>query len=396
MSTELEAQSTPRAPALQGPLDFPDSPLSKAGREPLMLGLFLPTQTGGFSQSTYPRGTDWTFDYNRALVLKAESHGFDFVFGLQQWVPKGGFGGASRYRENFLDPFMSTVALSALTRRIITISTVHILYGSWHPLHLARFAATADHISGGKFGLNIVTGYDAAEPLMFGMKRIAHDERYERADEFVSVMETLWEGSENVTHEGRFYQLENAYVSPRPRYGRPIMVSASASQAGFEYAARHSDVVFTSSPAGAVFERAIEALPEHVKRIRAPYADTGRSPKVIIFPLVICKPTRQEAFAYRDAILAQADYESVRAYTARHSGGDAQGWKEHVPADRILGGHIQIIGDPNDVADALQKLHEAGIDGAQIGFYDYAPELDFFAAHVLPLLRARGLRLKHE
>ncbi|SAL36077.1 luciferase-like monooxygenase [Caballeronia sordidicola] len=204
------------------------------------------------------------------------------------------------------------------------------------------------------------------------------------------------EGSENVTHEGRFYQLENAYVSPRPRYGRPIMVSASASQAGFEYAARHSDVVFTSSPAGAVFERAIEALPEHVKRIRAPYADTGRSPKVIIFPLVICKPTRQEAFAYRDAILAQADYESVRAYTARHSGGDAQGWKEHVPADRILGGHIQIVGDPDDVADALQKLHEAGIDGAQIGFYDYAPELDFFAANVLPLLRARGLRLEHE
>lgn len=392
----MSNETAKRAAALRSPLDYPDSPLSQAGRQPLMLGLFMPTQTGGFSQSTWPRGTDWSFDYNRRLVLRAESFGFDFAFGLQQWAPKGGFGGASHYRENFLDPFMSTVALSALTTRLITISTVHILYGNWHPLHLARFAATADHISGGKFGLNIVTGYDAAEPLMFGMKRIAHDERYVRADEFASVMEALWEGSDNLTHDGRFYQLEGAYVSPQPRYGRPIMVSASASQAGYEYAARHSDIVFTSSPAGAVFERAIEALPEHVKRIRAPYAGTGRSPKVVIFPLVICKPTREQAYAYRDAIVAHADHESIRAYTARHHGGDAQGWKEHVPADRVLGGHIQIVGDPDDVADALQQLHEAGLDGVQIGFYDYAPELEFFAQHVLPLLEARGLRLKQD
>ncbi|OBR49637.1 LLM class flavin-dependent oxidoreductase [Paraburkholderia tropica] len=380
----------------RGPLDFADSPLSRAAKQPLMLGLFLPTQTGGFSQSTLARGTDWTFEYNRALALRAEAHGFEFVFGLQQWLPKGGFGGASRYRENFLDPFMSTVALSAVTTRLITISTVHILYGDLHPLHLARFAATADHIAGGKFGLNIVTGYDAAEPRMFGMDRIAHDERYERADEFASVLEALWAGEEDLTHHGRFYRLDGAYVSPRPRYGRPIMVSASASRAGFEYASQHSDVVFTSSPAGAVFERAIEALPEHVAQIRAPYEGTGRDPKVIIFPMIICKPTRTEALAYRDAIVAQADLESIRGYTARHSGGDAQGWKEHVPADRVLGGHIQIVGDPDDVADALAQLHRAGFDGVQIGFYDYAPELEFFAQHVIPRLEARGLRTKPE
>lgn len=361
-----------------------------------MLGLFLPTQTGGFSQSTYPRATDWQFEYNKRLTLKAESFGFDFVFGLQQWVPKGGFGGASHYRENFLDPFISTVALSAVTTSIITISTVHVLYGNWHPLTLARFAATADHVSGGKFGLNIVTGYDAKEPLMFGMKKIAHDERYDRASEFSTIMETLWAGEDNLNYEGRFYQLEGAYVSPRPKYGRPIMVSASASPAGFDYAARHSDIVFTSSPAGAVFENAIKALPEHVKLIRAPYAGTGRSPKVIIFPLIICRPTREEAFAYRDAIVANADFDSIKAFTARHNAGDAHGWKEHVPADRILGGHIQIIGSPEDVAEALGQLHEAGLDGVQLGFYDYEPELEFFAQHVLPLLEARKLRNKAE
>ena len=379
-----------------GPLDDPSSPLSRAVRQPLMLGLFLPTQTGGFSQSTYPRDTRWDFAYNSRLTLAAERHGFDFVFSLQQWVPKGGFGGEMHYRENFLDPFITTVALSPLTRRIITISTVNVLYGNLHPLYLARFAATADHIAGGRFGLNIVTGYDANEPLMFGMDRADHDARYRQADEFARIMERLWEGRENLTLDGDYYRLQGAYVSPRPVHGRPIMVSASASQAGFEYAAGHSDIVFTSSPAGAEFGRAIEALPEHVAKIRAPYARRNRQGKVIIFPLILCKPTREEAYAYRDAIAARADVESIRAYTARHSGGDAQGWKQHIPADRVLGGHIQIVGSPEDVADALQRLHEAGMDGVQIGFYDYEPELEFFAERVLPLLRERGLRLAVE
>lgn len=375
------------------PLQIADSPLSRAARQPMMLGLFLPTQTGGFSQSTHPRTTRWDFDYNRQLTLAAEAHGFDFVFGLQQWLPKGGFGGETGYRENFLDPFISTVALGAVTTSIITISTVHVLYGNWHPLHLARFAATADHISGGRFGLNIVTGYDAHEPSMFGMQRIQHDERYDRASEFSSIMEDLWAGEDNVTFDGRYYQLQQAYVSPRPLHGRPIMVSASASPAGFAYAARHSDIVFTSSPAGAVFEKAIPAMPAHTRQIRDAFARTGRKGKIIIFPMIICRASRADAFAYRDAIVEKADLVSINAYAARHSGGDAHGWQRHVPADRILGGHIQIVGDPGDVADAIEQLSEAGMDGIQIGFYDYGPDLEFFAAEVTPLLERRGLRI---
>ena len=240
---ECDGMASPSAPSQlhrpPAPLAFPGSPLARAVKQPMMLGLFLPTQTGGFSKSTLPRSSRWDFDYIRDLTLTAERYGLVFVFGLQQWLlGKGGFGGEDAPSpENFLDPFISTVAIGALTTRMITISTVHVLYGSWHPLHLARFAATADHISKGRFGLNIVTGYDQREPQMFGMTRIAHDERYDRADEFSSIMEDLWAGEDNLTYEGRFYQLDGAYVSPRPAYGRPILVSASASPAGFAYAA---------------------------------------------------------------------------------------------------------------------------------------------------------------
>jgi dimethylsulfone monooxygenase len=393
MTTALKSRKAQFLHQPRSPLTDENSPLSRAAKQPMMLGLFLPTQTGGFSQSKLERATRWDFEYNKALTIAAENYGFDFVFGLQQWIPKGGYGGEIRYRENFLDPFISTVALGAVTRRIITISTVHILYGNWHPLHLARFAATADHISGGRFGLNIVTGYDAKEPLMFGMNRIDHDKRYEQADEFASIMEDLWAGVENLTFQGDYYQLDGAYVSPRPLYERPIMVSASASPAGFDYAARHSDIVFTSSPAGAVFENAIKALPEHIRKIKEPFVKAGRTAKAIIFPMIVCKPTRNEAFAYRDAIVQNADIESITAYTRRHNAGDAHGWRQHVPADRVLGGHIQIIGDPDDVATAIHDLHQAGLDGIQIGFYDYGPDLEFFAAYVLPRLKKLGLRL---
>lgn len=374
------------------PLEVPASPLARAVSQPMMLGLFLPSQTGAFSQSTYPRGTRWDFAYNRYLTEVAESYGFEFVFGLQQWVPKGGFGGETHYRENFLDPFITTVALSATTSRILTISTVHILYGDWHPLHLARFAATADHIAGGRFGLNIVTGYAENEPPMFGMERIQHDKRYEIADEFTSVMQSLWLGEDNLTYDGAHYRLKDAAVSPQPRYGRPILVSASGSQAGFEYAARHSDIVFTSSPAGPEFSKAIKALPDHVARIKDTARAAGREVKVIIFPMVISKPTRAEALAYRDAIVAAPDTESIKAYAARHNAGDSQAWPEHIPADRILGGHLQLVGSPDDITDQIAQLREAGFDGVQLGFYDYLPELHFFGEHIVPRLTAAGLR----
>ena len=65
---------------------------------------------------------------------------------------KGGYGGVSKYREDSLDPFIAVTALSAITERILLISTVHVLFGPWHPLHLAKFGATLDHISGGRWG----------------------------------------------------------------------------------------------------------------------------------------------------------------------------------------------------------------------------------------------------
>jgi FMNH2-dependent dimethyl sulfone monooxygenase len=360
-----------------------------------MLGVFLPLQTGGWSQSTLPRGTDWTFDYNLGLTRRAEEFGFDIAFGLSQWLPKGGFGGASHYRENFLDPFVSAVALASATRSILLFGTVHVLYGPWHPLHLAKFLATADHISGGRFGANIVTGYADTEPAMFGMVRPDHDRRYEAADEFVAICEDLWAGRDNLTYEGRNWSLQEAYVSPRPAFGRPILVSASGSPAGFGYGGRHSDIVFVSSPAGEDFDRAIAALPDHVRRVKQAAREQGREVRVIINPTVVSRATRDEAWRYYNAIADHADLESIRNFTGRHAAGDSQSWLEHSARGRAVGGHLHIVGDPGDVADRLARLHDAGIDGVQLTFYDYLPDLEQFGRDIMPLLERAGLRAPH-
>jgi FMNH2-dependent dimethyl sulfone monooxygenase len=374
------------------PQDFPDSPLSRAFRQPLMLGVFLPLQTGGWSQSTLPRGTDWTFDYNLELTRRAEDLGFDIAFGLSQWLPKGGFGGETHYRENFLDPFVSAVALASATRSILLLGTIHVLYGPWHPLHLAKFLATADHISGGRFGANIVTGYADTEPAMFGTVRAEHDRRYAMADEFVAIAKDLWAGEDNLTFEGEQWSLRDAYVSPRPAFGRPVLVSAGGSPAGFAYAGRHSDIVFVSSPAGENFEDAVQALPEHVRQVKEAARAEGREVRVVINPTVVSRPTHAEAGAYYQAIRDHADLESIRAFETRHAGGDSQSWQEHTAPGRAVGGHLHIVGSPEEVADQLARLHDTGIDGVQLTFYDYLPDLDQFGRDILPLLEKAGLR----
>jgi FMNH2-dependent dimethyl sulfone monooxygenase len=379
-------------PIVPSPASFSDSPLSAALSQPLMLGLFLPLQSGAWSASTLPRTTTWTFDYIAALTRRAEEIGFDLVFGLAEWVRHGGYGGTTRFREESLDPFITASALSAITHRILLISTIHILYGPWHPLHLAKFGATLDHISGGRWGMNVVTGYAPREPAMFGMQKVEHDKRYEMAGEFADMMETLWRSDSDVTHEGQFWRLDGAFVRPRPRFGRPIMVSATGSPAGFAYAGRHSDIAFITSPAGVEIEATLAVLPDHVARLKAAGRACGRELRAIINPMIVCRPTEAEARAYYDAIIAAADDAAVDGYAAHHAAADSKAWSNHRRQDRILGGNVHLIGDPRQVADWLVRLKLAGCDGVQLTFFDFQPDLEFFAAEVLPLLKQAGVR----
>jgi FMNH2-dependent dimethyl sulfone monooxygenase len=378
---------TPPAPS-----SFPDSPLSRALRQPMMLGLFLPIQAGGWTSSKSKRTTDWTFDYNAALTQQAEALGFDIVFGLAQFLPKGGY---DEVRDGQgLDSFMTVAALAAITSRILLVSTVHVLYGPWHPLYFAKFGATMDHIAKGRWGVNVVTGHRTVEHEMFGGAQIEHDRRYALADEFLDVVKHLWSAEENFSYQGQAWRLQNAFVTPKPAFGRPIIVNATGSEAGMGFAAEHSDLVFISSPTGTAFETAIGALPAHVAKVKAAARAVGREVRVIINPMVILGETDQAADDYAESIIAGSVAGDGVFGTLKS---DAHAWAKRKDYDtarqRALGGgNLQIIGGPEAVADSIARLHEAGIDGVQLSFFDFAPDLALFGERVLPLLKARGLR----
>ncbi len=379
-------------PSFPGPADFPDSPLSRVLRQPLFLGLFLPIQAGGWSASTLPRSTNWTFDYNKALTQRAEALGFDLVFALSQWLPKGGYGGV--FSGEALDSFVTTAALTAATERILLISTIHVLYGPWHPLHLAKFGATLDHISGGRWGINVVTGHRAIEHEAFGWNRIEHDRRYDLAAEFVEVLQRLWTETENFSFSGQSsWKLNNAFVTPKPRYGRPTLVNATGSDAGIAFASRFSDIVFITSPAGSDIESALEALPAHTARIKQAARDKGREVRLLINPMVISRPTERETRTYHDAIVEHID----PVASMQNFDSDAHAWKGRVGRDaarrRAIGGNIEVIGTPDQVVDQFQRLKQAGIDGLQLSFYDFKPDLDYFGEAILPLMHQAGLRV---
>lgn len=368
------------------------SALERAKRQPLMLGLFLPIQNGGWTISTAPRGTDWSFDYNARLIVQAEEAGFDLAFGLAQWLGSEGHGGATKYRKYTIDPLLATCGVAALTHNIMLISTVHVLYG-WHPLHLAKLGATMDHMTNGRWGLNLVTGFRPNEIDMFGLDPIPHDERYVRAAEFTEMLDQLWRSEADVTWTGDYWSLKDAYVSPKPVNGRPILVNAGSSEAGLDYAATYSDLIFITSPGGAEIGAALETLPAHTARIKALAAERGREVRTVINPHVICRDTEREVEEICQAILDGEDAPAVDSLVGTMQRGDQESWRGHERRQRVIGGNIQIFGTPEQVVEQFAALKDAGCDGLQINFFDFAPDLAYFADKVLPLMRQAGLRL---
>ncbi len=369
------------------PADFPDSPAARAFRQPLMLGVFLNLQD--IQRSRLPSSNTWTFDYNALVVQRAESLGFELAFSRTQWLPKGGYDGDAS-----LDAFVALGAMAAITRTILLISTIHVLYGPMHPLHLAKYGATLDHISKGRWGINVVTGHRAVEHEMFGWERIEHDRRYELAGELLEVVQRLWTDTENFSFEGASpWKVKNGYITPKPLYGRPVLVNATGSDAGIRFAARYSDIVFITSPGGAHIDSALETLPPHVARIREAAGEAGRSVKTVINPIIVSRDTPQEAQEYADAIVAGAlGRAGFNGYDS-----DAHAWRGRKDArhkqGRNLGGNIEIVGSPEQVVEQLLALKGAGIDGVQLGFFDFTADLEHFGRRILPLMKDAGLRV---
>lgn len=392
------------AEILRGPFDPGGQPDTRSG-QPLELGFFAWNIKGGMTASKAVLANParyqnyWEWPRARRLVELAEEVGFDYQVPFAQWV---GHGGPTEYNESSLDFLSTAAALAPITSRIALFSTAHVTY-RFHPVHFAKFGATIDHISGGRWGLNIVTGHIPREMALFGFReRIPHDQGYAMADEFTTLLKYLWTSDEPVDFLGEYYECYGGRVSPRPtRKPRPVLMNAGNSPVGLDFACRQADWAFLTAPD-------LDGYKEKIATVHRKAAEYGREVRIATMVWVVLEASDQRAADTLRWIEDEVDREATLDFIESmkdisiakdfHLEGENQedpwGGVGREMFLRIALGITawQVVGSPASVAEQLRELREIGIESILMCFFDPLGGLHQMEDHVLPILRDMGLR----
>ena len=255
------------------------------------------------------------------------------------------------------DPLMLLSAMAAVTKNLGFGLTANLTYEA--PYLFARRMSTLDHLSRGRVGWNIVTGYlDSAAKAIGLSEQVEHDRRYDQADEYLEVLYKLWEGSweddavindrqqriyaqpekvHKVRHKGEFYQVEGYHLCEPSPQRTPVLFQAGTSDRGVEFAGRHAECVFISGQNKV-------ATREQVDKVRASAKAAGRNPediKVFMGLNVIVGATEDLARAKQREYLEYASAEAGVAHFAASTGIDFAEYKLDEPIQYVKSNAIQ-------------------------------------------------------
>jgi len=381
-----------------------------------------------------PADASVNFGYFTGLAQKAEAAGFDFLFVAD------GLHINEKSLPHFLNRFEPIALLSALasvTQRIGLAGTISTSYSE--PFTIARQLATLDNISGGRAGWNVVTSPLEGSAKNFGKVHPAHSLRYEIAEEYIAVVQGLWDSWEDdafirdrdsgvffdaaklhkLNHHGKFFSVDGPLNIQRSPQGQPVIFQAGASDTGIELAAKSADAVFTNA-------RTLEEAQTYSRKLQSSVAANGREP-VAIFPGIspIIGKTPEEAEEKYQQLLALLSLEDVLAYLGRFF--DHHDFSQYDPdgpfpdlgelgqnsfrsttdsikrrareenltlrqiASETTLPRGEFFGTPEQVADALIEWTEkGGASGFIISGPVLAEALEEITRYVLPILTARG------
>jgi FMN-dependent oxidoreductase (nitrilotriacetate monooxygenase family) len=330
--------------------------------------------------------------------------------------------------------------MAGATSRIGLVGTATTTYN--HPYDVARRFATLDHLSGGRAAWNSVATFLPPVAALFGDKNLPdHSKRYARADEFISVVQQLWDSWESdaligdktanvfaakdkvhpIDHVGQHFSVRGTLPFPRPPQGRPVIFQAGSSPEGRDQAAKFADVVFTAQH---LMDDAIEFRTDMRARAKA----YGREVKILPGILAIMGATDAQAQARRQLLDEALGLGPELLKLSRRVGvavdaleldkpfpvhllcpdeefTGSSGFrrtlvnlavKENLTVRELIGryggGHQQIVGTPQMVADIIQRWIDAGAaDGFNI-MVDMLPSgIDDVVDLLVPELQRRGL-----
>ncbi|MDI6028543.1 LLM class flavin-dependent oxidoreductase [Corticibacterium sp. UT-5YL-CI-8] len=337
------------------------------------------------------------------------------------------------------DPSSVISGMAAVTKNLGFGITGNLLYEP--PYLFARRMSTLDHLTGGRIGWNIVTGILSSGAKAMGRDFIVpHDERYEMADEYLSLMYQLWEGSWDdgaviadrkahlfadpakvhvVKHQGKYFKLEAVHPCQPSPQRTPLLMQAGASGRGKQFAAENAECVFVNG----VSKTQIAAT---VADIRSRAVEVGRDPNSILVlagATVIVGRTEAEAREKMREYRSYADPEAVLAHASGGLGVDLSKYPldeplryEETDANRtsmemftrskdrtytprqiaeemaLSARNLVISGSVDQVVAELSEwISMTGIDGFNIARLIMPDTLEDFVNLVVPALQERGL-----
>ncbi len=419
-------------------------------KKPLLFNGFMMNVVGHISAGLWrhpeDRACEYTsLDYWIYIARLLDQAGFDAIFiadalgqiDVYQGKADAALRAAAQSPVN--DPILLVSALAAATQQLgfgITVSTTYE-----HPYLLARKFTTLDHLTKGRVAWNIVTSVLESAARNLGLDRqMDHDERYALAQEFLEVGYKLWEGSwqedavrrdkqagiytdpekvHPIRHKGRWFTVPDAHLAEPSPQRTPVLFQAGTSDRGRLFAAQNAEVVFLGGTSAL-------AMRNDIERIRVLARAQGRADDAIRFITavsVVVDETDDKAHAKFQDYLSYTSQEAALALFSAWTGVDWSGWPLDAPLEYIetnasrsaltgltridadrqwtvgdisdyigVGGlHPTVIGSPQTVADALEKLaDESGIDGFNLAYAISPGSFEDFVRWVVPELRARG------
>lgn len=352
----------------------------------LRLAVFAANMAGGANLTQAPEALSGTWAESMDLAVTAERAGFEALIPVARW--RGMAAPDRREAHRSFETFTWAAGIAAVTRRIQVFATVHVPLA--HPVAAAKQIATVDHISGGRFALNVVAGWNDDELRMFGVGPREHDDRYEVAREWMTFLERIWSASAPFDFDGRYFQGRGVLSEPKPvQRERPVVMNAGVSQAGRGFAAEHADLTFAMLPDAAAAARLVPELTEQARWL-------GHELRVFAAAQIVCADTDAAARAAYDRMINEhGDHEAARnALRLLMPGVKADGPGAAASGAAIAGFFaLPLVGSPETVATQMSELSAAGVDGLALSWLDYRAGLDQYERKLKPLLVESGLRV---
>jgi len=317
----------------------------------------------------------------------ADQAGIEFMLPLGRWA---GYGGKNDHNGISFETLVWAAGLLAATNKIIVFSTLHVAL--INPVFAAKQMVTADHIGKGRFGLNIVCGWNKEEFAMLGTEFDAHETRYELGQEWLQIVKKVWQEEKPFNFDGKFFKLKNVRANPKPiRQPMPLLMNAGQSGPGLDFAVRNVNYLF----------RAIQELNTaefEIRKAKRSAKALNRRLEIFTNAYCVCRPTVREAEEFHHYYAVEnANEEAVESmYIGRgiKDNPNLSDTVKEVIKLRMAGGNsaYPLIGDPDTVAEKIKLLSEIGFRGIAMGLVNFLDEFPYFRDEVLPRLERSGLR----